>query len=362
MHSLCYKILTNAARGGCSTFRNQKSKQNALTKHFCDQRSLVLVKSRKTFRTLEITMENNVATLSTSTSTMTTLLDELMSSHPLMRVKDKSRVEGLLKSLVAGGLDKLQLVVDFDHTLTKTRNEKGESLDCSWGVLENSRLLSESYTKECQSIKGKYLPIEHDHQMSIAEKTPFMVQWYTEANRALQKSGVHKKDFQEMVKASNVQLRDDSGAMLNFLISAGIPVLVLSAGVGDLIVEILKENDAFHPDLKVVSNFLAYDDDGNVTGLEGEVIHVYNKNESAIHDSDYFKVLQSKHNVILLGDSLGDLHMADGMENPETVLKIGFLNANIQQRLETYMNAYDIVLVDDQTMHLPFGIIKKIGA
>ena len=104
------------------------------------------------------------------------------------------------------------------------------------------------------------------------------------------------------------------------------------------------------------------DDDGNVTGLEGEVIHVYNKNESAIHDSDYFKVLQSKHNVILLGDSLGDLHMADGMENPETVLKIGFLNANIQQRLETYMNAYDIVLVDDQTMHLPFGIIKKIGA
>ena len=158
--------------------------------------------------------------------------------------------------------------------------------------------------------------------MHFQEKTPFMVQWYTEANRALQKSGIHKKDFQEMVKASNVQLRDDSVEMLNFLIKSGIPVLVLSAGVGDLIVEILKDNGAFHPDLKVVSNFLAYDEEGHVTGLEGEIIHVYNKNENSIHDSDYFKVLQSKHNVILLGDSLGDLHMADGIENPETVLKV----------------------------------------
>jgi cytosolic 5'-nucleotidase 3 len=96
-------------------------------------------------------------------------------------------------------------------------------------------LLPEEYTKECSSIKAKYLPIEHDPHMTIEQKTPFMVQWYTEANRTLQKSGVHKNDFKKMVMASNVQLRDDSDVMLNFLVDAGIPVLVLSAGVGDLV-------------------------------------------------------------------------------------------------------------------------------
>lgn len=164
-----------------------------------------------------------------------------------------------------------------------------------------------------------------------------------------------------MVEASNVQLRDGSDLMLKFLVDAGIPVLILSAGVGDLILEILKYSDAFHPNLKVVSNFLAYDESGHVTGLDGDIIHVYNKNENAIHDSDYFKVLQSKHNVILLGDSLGDLQMADGIEHPEAVLKIGFLNTNIEERIDTYMSHYDIVLADDQTMNLPLSIIKKIG-
>ena len=53
--------------------------------------------------------------------------------------------------------------------------------------------------------------------------------------------------------------------------------------------------------------------------------------------------------------------MADGLDNPEGVLKIGFLNANIEERLENYMNLYDIVLMDDQTMNLPFNIVKKIA-
>jgi 5'-nucleotidase len=298
---------------------------------------------------------------STNGTSSSLLVDELLTAHPLMRVKDKPRVEGLLKSLIDGGVDKLQLVVDFDHTLTRTKNEKGQTLDCSWGVLENSPLLSEDYTKECGAIKAHYLPIEHDPHMSIEEKIPHMVEWYTKANLALQRSGVHKSDFSNMVKASNVDFREGSNQMLSYLLDAGIPVLVLSAGVGDLIVEILKAKGAHHSNLKVVSNFLAYDNDGNVTGLDGEMIHVYNKNENAIHDSDYFKVLQSRHNVILLGDSLGDLHMADGIENPEAVLKIGFLNANIEERLDNYMNLYDIVLMDDQTMNLPFQIIKKIG-
>ena len=89
----------------------------------------------------------------------TGFVDELLSSNPLMRVRDKAKVESLLRNLIADGFENLQIIADFDYTLTKTRNESG-LIDCSWGVLENSRLMPQSYTVECNKLKEKYLPIE----------------------------------------------------------------------------------------------------------------------------------------------------------------------------------------------------------
>lgn len=59
--------------------------------------------------------------------------------------------------------------------------------------------------------------------------------------------------------------------------------------------------------------------------------HVYNKNEVALHkqNSWYFEDLKCRHNVLLLGDSLGDANMAIGV-NANAILKIGFLNDQVQ--------------------------------
>ena len=59
------------------------------------------------------------------------------------------------------------------------------------------------------------------------------------------------------------------------------------------------------------------------------MIHMFNKNENAIHSSPYFETLSGRTNVILLGDSLGDIHMAKGVPSPNNVLKIGFLNEKV---------------------------------
>jgi hypothetical protein len=37
-----------------------------------------------------------------------------------------------------------------------------------------------------------------------------------------------------------------------------------------------------------------------------------------------------------MGDSQGDLHMAEGIPIPNVILKIGFLNRNIQENLIKY--------------------------
>lgn len=62
-------------------------------------------------------------------------------------------------------------------------------------------------------------------------------------------------------------------------------------------------------DVTCYSNFLAYDTEGNVTGIAGDMVHLFNKNENAVHDSPYFKRLEGRSNVVLMGDSLGDLQV-----------------------------------------------------
>lgn len=90
------------------------------------------------------------------------------------------------------------------------------------------------------------------------------------------------------------------------------------------------------------------------------IVHCPLFQENAVHDSSYFKCLKHRHNVILMGDSLGDLRMADGADGAENVLKIGFLNDKVDEKLDVYMDSFDIVLVDDQTMDVANWILEKV--
>ena len=309
-----------------------------------------------------------------SNQAVSSLLEKLQSRQDI-KIQNIPKVKNLLRTIVSGGFTNLQVVFDFDYTMSRV-HKNGEKLDCSWGVMENSKLLPASYVKQTNELRAKYLPIEQDASMTAEEKTPYMVEWYTKANLLLSECGAVKRDmFQGMIKASNVELREGTEKMMNELLKNNVPVLVLSAGLGDLVEEILRYYKVYHSNVKVVSNFLAYDTEGNIVGLAGDVIHVFNKNEKSlkpvertnghVENVDLIDEIHRRGNVLLMGDSLGDPCMADGIENPSAVLKIGFLNHNITTdqekiRLNKYMDAYDIVLVDDQTTDVFNMILEAI--
>ena len=56
---------------------------------------------------------------------------------------------------------------------------------------------------------------------------------------------------------------------------------------------------------------------------------MFNKHDGALRNTEYFKQVKDNCNIVLLGDSLGDLNMADGVPNVENILKIGFLNDKV---------------------------------
>ena len=123
--------------------------------------------------------------------------------------------------------------------------------------------------------------------------------------------------------------RDGTSELLNDLNEKGVPILVFSAGVGDVIDEALKISGLMKDNIKVISNYMEYDENDKMVRFSSQLIHMFNKNESAVRHASYFQELSHRNNVILMGDSLGDLHMAHGVEPPSTVLKIGYLNDKV---------------------------------
>jgi 5'-nucleotidase len=88
---------------------------------------------------------------------------------------------------------------------------------------------------------------------------------------------------------------------------------------------------------------------------------MFNKNETALDNPNYFRELSHRGNALVLGDSLGDVSMDKGMHDPGAVLKIGFLNDKINERMDSFINAFDMVLVDDQSFRFIDILTKKIA-
>ena len=76
-----------------------------------------------------------------------------------------------------------------------------------------------------------------------------------------------------------------------------------------------------------------------MNGFNENLIHMYNKNTASL--SGAYKVceenlrglgIEGRRNVIVLGDSIGDLQMSHGIPDPKIVLTIGYLNCKVRNK------------------------------
>jgi len=277
-----------------------------------------------------------------------------------VKIKDPANVERILKGIVDGGFQSLQVVADYDFTLTRVHDSSGARCHCSWGALDNSPLMPDFYRTETKKLLDKYYPIETCATMTEEEKIPHMVVWYKQVHDLITRCHIHRDDIAKIVAGSSTMLRDGTEALFGTLAAEGVPLLVFSAGMGDILKQHLSTLGLCTDNVKLVSNFFAFNEQGYVKGFDGAMIHMFNKNEHAVHSSPYFARLSDRHNAILMGDSLGDIKMARGLPQPSSILKIGFLNEKME-RLPAYLDAYDIVLLDDQTMELHAAVLALLG-
>uniref|UniRef100_A0A8C5ELF8 5'-nucleotidase n=1 Tax=Gouania willdenowi TaxID=441366 RepID=A0A8C5ELF8_GOUWI len=284
-------------------------------------------------------------------------IPELAKCSVLMR--ERAKVEEKIQAMQCAGLSRLQVISDFDMTLTRFAHN-GIRVPTTHIILNNKLLLSEDCLKKIRELHNTFYPVEIDANMTTEEKLPHMVEWWNNSHKLLIQQKIRKDLLFQAVTESNVMLRDGYKAFFDHLYEQRVPLLVFSAGIGDVLEEVMRQNHVFHPNIHVVSNYMDFDDTGVLQAFEGQLIHTFNKGEVAVSQTAGLKQMQGRPNVLLLGDSLGDLTMADGVAEPQNILTIGFLNDQVEERKKSYVNSFDIVLVEDETMDVPNVILRNI--
>ncbi|KAI8914243.1 pyrimidine 5'-nucleotidase [Gorgonomyces haynaldii] len=262
-----------------------------------------------------------------------------------VHIKDKEQVSKKLQELFHQSSQKLHIISDFDMTLTKYW-VNGVRSPSSHGILHRSLLFPEWAKNEQDALYDKYYPMEIDGQLEHDLKFKAMEEWWTKAHDVIMRARLSKETIRKMVDEVPLTFRDGVDTFFKLCETKDVPVLVFSAGLGDFLQVILEKHSLLNRDVSIVSNMMRFDADGVVEAFEDPLIHVLNKNEASVSSTVHAEKIDGRDNLILMGDSLGDLHMSADVKY-HTQLSIGFLNIDEDKSLEKYMDHYDIVLTQD---------------
>ncbi|KAH8405142.1 hypothetical protein KR222_004570 [Zaprionus bogoriensis] len=281
----------------------------------------------------------------------------LNQSHCKMR--DPALVERIINEFICGGSERMQFVSDFDYTITKQRTDDNVAVLSSFGIFNECKSLPAHFKEESAKLFHKYRPIEIDPHIPIKEKVQYMIEWWTQSAKLVSGFAFDQSEIDQVASQFKRALRDRTHELFAALLRLQIPVLVFSAGLGNSVVSVLQQANIMHPNVKVISNFLQYRD-GLLDGFQQPMIHTFNKNETVLNGSEYYELVHTRDHIIVMGDSLGDADMANGVPASSHILKIGFLFDHVEANMQRYMDTFDIVLVDDQTMDVPRALLALI--
>lgn len=260
---------------------------------------------------------------------------------------DAEAVRRKLRRFAKDGPEKLHIVSDFDLTLTAGK-QAGQNLG-TWDVMDE--LMPPEGVVRHTAIYQSFRPIEIQGKLTdkiASEKWAETLDLITSYHMRI--------DDVEAAFLAVATLRDGAKEIFKVCESAGIPTVILSSGIRNVI-ELMAAYYDLHPTY-VLSNDLEIDaTDRRVIGWRRDtLVHILNKNERG-HDK--LSTLRStRPNVVLFGDVADDTKMVAG----DNVLRIRVLDPRKGETdaLEgALQNSYDAGydLVTEHSLHPAARII-----
>ncbi|ORY80441.1 pyrimidine 5'-nucleotidase-domain-containing protein [Protomyces lactucae-debilis] len=268
-------------------------------------------------------------------------------------------------------LASLHVVADFDMTLTKHWNALERNIS-SHGVLERGEHVNKEFAIHTRQLYHHYYSYEISTSIGHEEKTKLMIEWWTKAHEAMIAEGFTRRSIERQARDANMQFRAGVKQLIDLLDARRVPLLIFSAGIGDVIEALLRVNDLSRPKQAIVSNKMRFSDehgssnptcvdlDALLIGFQEPLVHSLNKGERVVQShSTLSQQIHERRQVILLGDSPGDAQMAAGAQH-DVVLKIGFFNFGDEARRREFEQVFDILVLGDSSMDPVIELLQAI--
>lgn len=262
-----------------------------------------------------------------------------------------------IKEFKNAGVNKLHILTDFDRTLTKGITKKATSVISK---IRDSKYISNELKQEMNNLYNYYHPFEIDTQLSNAEKAKYMHEWYKKTTKVLIEHDLTDELIDKIVAESELEFRDGIDEFLETANKLKIPVIIISAGIGNLIEKYLVKNNLNYKNIQIISNFYKCDQDGYITKFLDPVIHPMNKFELQVRNFPSTEnLISDRTNIIQMGDHIGDFNMAEGF-NYNNLLTLAFLNKGSKETFEQFKKAADIVYTTEASLTEITNILKNI--
>jgi HAD superfamily hydrolase (TIGR01544 family) len=274
-------------------------------------------------------------------------------------IRDKNELDRKIKCFKKDGHKMIHVISDFDRTLTKAYIN-GKKFPSIISQLYDGNHLTKEYTEKARELQSKYYPIEIDQNIPLSEKSKAMEEWWIKHKLLLIESKLNISDVKNIVDNSYMEFRERLDDFLDKLHENNIPLIIFSSsGIGETIGLYFKKIKRDYQNIHIITNSMIYDNNGYAIDYKKPIIHVLNKGEIALKELPIMKKIIDRKNVILIGDSIGDLGMVEGFPF-ENIIKIGFLNENVEANKELYRDNFDFVIINDSDFSYVNIILEKI--
>lgn len=261
-----------------------------------------------------------------------------------------------MKYINTNKLEKIKLkennyyvILDFDKTITSK-----ESLD-SWTAIVDFEILGEKCKKEWEQLNARYVPIESNYTLDYEVRKQQMVEYYEKSMDILYQYQLTYSSLLKSLERGKLQFRKGAKEFLTDLHRKNIPVIILSAGIGNAIEEFFKLNHCYYENIYIISNFIQFQED-KMQKYTNSIIHSMNKKLEGYLPLIWQKKIKEKEYAVLCGDIVEDIQMIK-KEELDKAVTIGFLNDKIDENLKFYQQNYDIVLTKEEAC---FEEVEKI--
>ncbi len=249
--------------------------------------------------------------------------------------------------LLRGKANKLYVIADFDNTIT------AKQCRTSMGIINHSGSFERGFEEEHRNICNQY-------KVKAIEATDDEIKnemW----NKTLygffelfQRYHLTEDRLGKILQNSNIKFREGFLKFIEFLHQNKIPLIIISAGVANLIEKFLEKEEVFYDNIVIISNYISFNKQGNIQEIPPNIINPVNKNQISF-SKEIQQKLKGREYILLLGDRPGDIQMIKG-KNQKKTCSIAFVNK--QEEIEELKNKFDIVTDDSEILEILEEILK----